>query len=77
MQIYVLCKKSKHKIEKAITKALHRNMLNREFSMRKIWEGDFSAQFPNFFTGLRPFYLIFFTFLLISFEMKNNDDMWL
>ena len=29
---------------------------------------------PNF-TGLRPIYVIFFAFLPISFQMKNNDDM--
>ena len=28
-------------------------------------------------TGLRPIYVIFFKFLPISFQMKNNDDMWL
>ena len=27
-------------------------------------------------TGLRPIYVMFFRFLLISFQMKNNDDMW-
>ena len=27
-------------------------------------------------TGLRPIYVIFFKFLPISFQMKNNDDMW-
>ena len=26
-------------------------------------------------TGLRPIYVIFFEFLPISFQMKNNDDM--
>ena len=26
-------------------------------------------------TGLRPIYMMFFKFLLISFQMKNNDDM--
>ena len=26
-------------------------------------------------TGLRPIYMIFFEFLPISFQMKNNDDM--
>ena len=25
-------------------------------------------------TGLRPIYVIFFEFLPISFQMKNNDD---
>ena len=25
--------------------------------------------------GLRPIYVIFFEFLPISFQMKNNDDM--
>ena len=29
------------------------------------------------YTGLRPIYVIFFEFLPISFQMKNNDDMWL
>ena len=29
------------------------------------------------FTGLRPIYVIFFEFLPISFQMKNNDDMTL
>ena len=28
-------------------------------------------------TGLRPIYVMFFKFLPISFQMKNNDDMWL
>ena len=28
-------------------------------------------------TGLRPIYVMFFKFLLISFQMKNNDNMWL
>ena len=28
-------------------------------------------------TGLRPIYVMFFKFLLISFHMKNNDDMLL
>ena len=28
-------------------------------------------------TGLRPIYVIFFKFLPYSFQMKNNDDMWL
>ena len=28
-------------------------------------------------TGLRPIYVIFFECLPISFQMKNNDDMWL
>ena len=28
-------------------------------------------------TGLRPIYVMFFRFLPISFQMKNNDDMWL
>ena len=27
-------------------------------------------------TGLRPIYVMFFKFLPISFQMKNNDDMW-
>ena len=27
------------------------------------------------YTGLRPIYVIFFEFLPISFQMKNNDDM--
>ena len=27
--------------------------------------------------GLRPIYVMFFKFLPISFQMKNNDDMWL
>ena len=26
-------------------------------------------------TGLRPIYVIFFEFLPISFQMKNNDNM--
>ena len=26
---------------------------------------------------LRPIYVMFFKFLPISFQMKNNDDMWL
>ena len=26
-------------------------------------------------TGLRPIYMMFFKFLLIRFQMKNNDDM--
>ena len=26
-------------------------------------------------TGLRPIYVVFFEFLPISFQMKNNDDM--
>ena len=26
-------------------------------------------------TGLRPVYVIIFKFLLISFQMQNNDDM--
>ena len=28
-------------------------------------------------TGLRPIYVMFFKFLPISFQMKNNDEMWL
>ena len=28
-------------------------------------------------TGLRPIYVMFFKLLPISFQMKNNDDMWL
>ena len=28
-----------------------------------------------YLTGLRPIYVIFFDFLPISFQMKNNDDM--
>ena len=28
-------------------------------------------------TGLRPIYVMFFKFLLVSFQMNNNDDMWL
>ena len=27
-------------------------------------------------TGLRPIYVIFFEFLPISFQMKNNDDIY-
>ena len=26
-------------------------------------------------TGLRPIYVMFFKFLPINFQMKNNDDM--
>ena len=29
------------------------------------------------YTGLRPICVMFFKFLLISFQMKNNDDIWL
>ena len=29
------------------------------------------------YTGLRAIYVMFFKFLQISFQMKNNDDMWL
>ena len=29
------------------------------------------------YTGLRPIYVKFFKFLLIGFQMKNNDDMLL
>ena len=37
-----------------------------------------SKRFRNpTYTGLRPIYVMFFKFLLISFQMKNNDDMWL
>ena len=28
-------------------------------------------------TCLRPIYVMFFKFLVISFQMKNNDDRWL
>ena len=28
-------------------------------------------------TGLRPIYVMFFKVLPISFQMKNNDEMWL
>ena len=28
-------------------------------------------------TGLRPIYVMFFKILHISFQMKNNDEMWL
>ena len=28
-------------------------------------------------TGLRPIYVMFFKYLPISFQMKNNDEMWL
>ena len=28
-------------------------------------------------TGLRPIYVIFFKFLPISFQIKNNDEIWL
>ena len=28
-------------------------------------------------TGLRPIYVMFFKFLPIRFQMKNNGDMWL
>ena len=31
----------------------------------------------SFYTGLRPIYVMFFKFLSISFQMKNNDDVWL
>ena len=26
--------------------------------------------------GLRSIYVMFFKFLLISFQIKNNDDLW-
>ena len=29
-----------------------------------------------FTMGLRPIYVMFFKFFPISFQMKNNDEMW-
>ena len=36
-----------------------------------------NSSFEKKDTGLRPIYVMFFKFLPISFQMKNNDDMWL
>ena len=38
---------------------------------------DHYLSFCFWSTGLRPIYVMFFNFLPISFQMKNNDDMWL
>ena len=37
----------------------------------------FDHAFHSDVTGLRLIYVMFFKFLPISFQMKNNDDMWL
>ena len=39
--------------------------------------GAYNIHFCRKLTGLRPIYVMFFKFLPISLQMKNNDDMWL
>ena len=38
-------------------------------------QADINEKLNSTSTGLRPIYVIFFEFLPISFQMKNNDDM--
>ena len=57
-------------------KVFRSRLPNKEFSIAKMAITERKLDVFNRHTGLRPIYVIFFKFLPISLQMKNNVDMW-